>query len=165
MDLATAAIIAKLTSDAVGAIDKIFRGYMDIAKKKEPIAEHAPRKEMAFEDSPQEHAFVAKSMASGHIQQTVTYEDLRAKLKDSDREYIETLSRVIRTYEKQWNIVYEERANLSGLPKAQLTSQLEQLAKDIADPLSKVLRFVEKMGLYLDDHYLVAREVAEGYLK
>ena len=41
--------------------------------------------------------------------------------------------------------------------------QLDLLAREISDPLLKVLAFVEHMGLYLDDHYLAAREIAQKY--
>ena len=46
-----------------------------------------------------------------------------------------------------------------------MDAQLEYLAKQISDPLIRVLQFVERMGLYLDDHYQVARMLAERYLK
>jgi hypothetical protein len=35
----------------------------------------------------------------------------------------------------------------------------------MSDPLIKVLDFVAKMGLYLDDHYMMARNVAQQYLR
>ena len=165
IDLATAAIIAKLTSDAVGVIDKVFRGYFDVVKKKEPTASNVPPPDYAFVDRPNEKAFVAQSRETGVADQAVTYEELSKKLSGGDKEYIETLNRAMKNYERQWLSAYEQRSMASGMDIGKMDAQLEYLAKQISDPLIKVLDFVAGMGLYLDDHYIMARDVAKEYLK
>jgi hypothetical protein len=165
IDLATAAIIAKLTSDAVGAIDKVFRGYIDVVKKKAPDARLVPPPDFVYVDRPEKKAFVAQSRQTGQASQTVTYEQLRNLLKEGDRQYIETLTRAMENYERQWLSAYEQRSMASGMDIGRMDTQLEYLAKQISDPLIKVLDFVAGMGLYLDDHYVMARGVAEQYLK
>jgi hypothetical protein len=165
IDLTTAAVIAKMASDAVGAFDKVFRGYIDVVKKKEPNAQHLPPPDFAYVDNPREKAFVAQSRRTGEAYQTVTYEQLREKLNEGDRQYIETLTRAMENYQRQWNAAFEQRSMASGMEIGRLDSQLEYLAQQMADPLIRVLEFVEKMGLCLDDHYHMARMITQQYLK
>jgi hypothetical protein len=165
IDLATAAVIAKATSDAVGAFDKMFRGFADVLRKKEPASTNIPPPDFAYVDAPEQNAFVAKSRRTGDIYQTVTYEELCDKLQGSDRQYIETLSQAMKNYEHQWNVVFEQRSMASGMEIGKLDAQLDYLVKQMADPLMKVLAFVERLGLYLDDHYHMARALTQDYLR
>lgn len=164
IELATAALIAKMASDAVSAIDKIFRGYADVVKKKELSPPDIPPPDFAYVNDSERNAIVAQSRRTGQTYQTVTYEELRNKLDDSDREYIQTLTRAMDNYQRQWNSSYEQRSMASGMDIGRLDTQLDYLARQIADPLVKVLDFVSKMGLYLDDHYIGAREISRRYL-
>jgi hypothetical protein len=153
-----------MASDAVGAFDKVFRGYADILKKKEPTAPQVPPPDFAYVNSPEEAAFVARSRHTGATYQIVTYEELRTKLDVADRQHIETLTRAMENYQKQWNAAFEQKSMASGMDIGKLDAQLEYLSRQIADPLIRVLAFVEKMGLHLDDHYHMARMVTEEYL-
>ena len=162
IELATAALIAKLVSDSVGAFDKIVRAYVDVLERKK---RHLPPPDLAFEDSPEENAFVSRSRSTGETYQTVTYEELCNRLNDSDLKHIETLTQSMENYQNQWNAAYEERSMSTGKDIGRLDSQLEFLARQMADPLVKVLDFVEKMGLRLDDHYLTARNISQNYLE
>ena len=165
VDLATAALIAQMTSDAVGAFDKMFRGLADFMRKKEPSASTVPPPDFAYVDAPDQKAFVAKSRHTGDVYQTVTYDELCNKLQGGDRQYIETLSQAMKNYERQWNSVYEQRSMASGMEVGRLDAQLDYLVKQMADPLTKVLAFVERLGLYLDDHYQMARTLTEDYIR
>lgn len=164
VDLATAALIAKMASDAVGAFDKIFRGYKDFIEEKQPASSSVPPPDFSFVNSPHEDAFVARSRSTGQTYQKVTYDELCKSLNDDDRQHIETLTRVIVNYQKQWNTAFEERAMASGKDIGRLDAQLDYLVRQMADPLVKALNFVEKMGLQLDDHYIAARNLTEKYL-
>ncbi|WP_034859726.1 hypothetical protein [Sinorhizobium sojae] len=164
IDLATATVIAKMASDAVGAFDKIFRGFADVVAKKEPTAPHVPPPDFVYIDSPEQKAFVAKSRKTGATYQTVTYQTLCETLSGGDREYIETLTRAMENYQRQWNSAFEQRSLASGMDVGRMDAQLDYLARQIADCLIKVLDFVGKMGLHLDDHYSMARHVAGKYL-
>jgi len=164
IDLATAALIAKMASDAIGAFDKVFRGYADFLKKKEPSAPNVPPPDFAYVDAPKQKAFVAQSRQTGATYQTVTYDELCNKLNASDRQYIETLSQAMRNYELQWNAATLQRSMASGMDIGRLDAQLDYLVKQMADPLLKVLTFVEKMGLHLDDHYQITRQLTEQYI-
>lgn len=165
IDLSTAGIIAKLVGDAVGAIDKIYRGYADFNKMKYKSDSIERPPDLNYLDSPDQKAFVAKSLRTGDVFQKVSYDDLCKKLTGQDLEYIETLTRAMENYEKQWLSVYEQRSMAAGLELARLDTQLDYLAKQIADPLKRVLEFIEKMGLWLSDHYLRARDIANEYLE
>ena len=67
-------------------------------------------------------------------------------------------------YQKQWTSIYSEMPMASGLQRAQLEQQLDYVAKQMMDPLVKILDFVRAIGLHLDDHYMMARSLAEEYL-
>jgi hypothetical protein len=165
IDLANAALIAKMASDAVAAFDKIFRGYADFLKKKEPAALNIPPPDLSYVDLPKQNAFVAQSRQTGATSQKVTYEELCNKLNDSDRQYIKTLTQAMENYERQWTAAYEQRSMATGMDVGRLDSQLDYIVRQMADPLVKVLTFVERMGLCLDDHYLVARNLTELYIR
>jgi hypothetical protein len=75
-----------------------------------------------------------------------------------------TLTQAMENYQRQWNAVFEQKSLASGMDIGRLDSQLNYLARQISDPLIKVLEFISKMGLYLDDHYMMARMVAEKYI-
>lgn len=165
IELAAAATIAKLASDAVTAIDKMFRGYADFTKRKTPAGNDAPPPDFSYVDRPDAQAFVAASRQTGAVYQTVTYQELAARLSEEDRAYIAALNAAMSSYQRQWNSVYEQRAIAGiGLETAKIDAQLDHLAKQVSDPLIKVIDFVQKMGLGLDDHYHVARQIAREYL-
>lgn len=163
IDLVTAGIIAKLASDAVGAIDKMFRGYADFVKKREPSETDVPPHDFTFANSPGQNAIVAQT-PTGEARQTVTYPQLSERLNKGDLDYIEALSQAMENYQRQWNAAYKQRSMASGMEIGKLDAQLDYLAKEISDPLIRVLGFVEKMGLQLDDHYLAARDLAKEYV-
>ncbi|MEA3052776.1 MAG: hypothetical protein QOG72_1679 [Sphingomonadales bacterium] len=164
IDLAAAALAAGLVADAVGTFDILFRGWKDVVEKKEPDARHIPPPDFAYADDPEKRAIVARSRKSGAVYQSVTYEKLTERLSKGDREYIATLTNALEDYQRQWNLVFSQRPMAGGLELARLDSQLNYLAREIANVLLKVLAIVEKMGLRLDDHYLMARNVAAEYL-
>jgi DNA polymerase I-like protein with 3'-5' exonuclease and polymerase domains len=108
---------------------------------------------------------VAQSRKTGKADQTVTYKELGERLNTGDRQYIETLTQAMENYQRQWDTAYQQKSLASGMDIGRMDAQLEYLAKQISDPLIRLLEFVEKMGLHLDDHYLAARMLAEDYLK
>jgi hypothetical protein len=163
IDWQTASYIAGVAANAVSSIDKIYRGYADFFKKKEPDL-GAPAPDFSIRNSPGEQALVATSLHTGATYQKITYEDLCAKLAPTDRAYIQTLSRSLENYERQWNAAYEAKSLASGMDVGRYDAQLDYLARQISDPLLKVLEFIEHMGLWLDDHYLAARHIAEEYV-
>lgn len=164
IDLPTAALIASTIGNAVTAIDKMYRGYADFFKKKTPNI-HAPPPDFSIQNSTAEGAVVATSLHTGANSQKVTYEELRSKLNPNDRAYVETLSQALESYEKQWQAAYLAKSMASGMDVGRLDAQLAYLSKQIAEPLLRVLEFVERMGLWLDDHYLAARDIAKEYVK
>ena len=161
IDLAAAALIAKATSDAVGAFDKIYRGFSDFVKNRKKTKNELPPLDFAYVDAPGDQAFVAKSRHTGGVFQTVTYAELCEKLDGSDLEHITALSKAMKNYEHQWNTVAEQRSMASGIEIARLDAQMEYVSEQIAQTLKRVLAFVERMGLVLDDHYTVARSLAD----
>jgi hypothetical protein len=164
IDWQTASYIAGVAANAVTSIDKIYRGYADFSKKKE-AATGAPPPDFSIQNKPGEKALVATSLQTGQTYQTITYQDLCAKLVPSDRAYIQALSQSLENYEKQWNSAFLAKSLASGMDIGRYDAQLDYLALQISEPLLKVLDFVERMGLWLDDHYLAARYIAQGYVQ
>ena len=148
IDIQTAGLIAKIVSDAIGSFDKIFRGYIDVVMRK-TRAGNLPPPHFVYVNSPEQSAFLAKSQRTGDIRRKVTYDQLCKALNDSDLEYIQALSQAMENYQQQWNSVYVQRSMAGDIQQARMDTQLEYLAKQIADPLIKVLGFIEKMGLSL----------------
>jgi hypothetical protein len=167
IDWQTASIIAGVASSAVTSIDKIYRGYADFFNsKKKGAAKPTPEPDLSIQNKPNENALVVTSLHGGQPIQTITYQDLRAKLTSADDAYIQTLSQSLDNYEKQWNSAYLAKSLASGMDVGRYDAQLDHLARQISDPLLKVLDFVEqRMGLPLDDHYLAARDIAKDYVK
>jgi len=163
LDWQTVSLIAGIVSNSVGSIDKIYRGYADFLKEKKGDVFEFPPDFQYTEDS-KAGAFVATSRQTGVVYQKITYEELRQKLNPGDRQYVEGLSDALNNYAKQWSSAYLARSMASGMDVGRYDAQLEFLAKQIADPLLKVLNFVESMGMSLDDHYLAARDIAKSYL-
>jgi hypothetical protein len=165
IELAAAATIARLVSDAVGSLDKIFRGYADFVKREERAVGDAPPPDYAYQDSPGDKAIVARSRDTGQVYQTVTYQELATRLGPQDLKYIRDLCEVMEAYQAQWSRVFKQKplAGL-GLESARLDGQLDHLARQISETLKNILSFVERTGLHLDDHYHVARQIADQYL-
>lgn len=164
MDIGTVSLVAAAIGNAITSIDKLYRGYADFLKSRKGGVFDAPP-DFNYRDKPEEKAFVATSRRTGQEYQKVTYDELRAKLNDSDRAYVDTLSNALRNLERQWNTAYEDWSMASGMDRGRYEAQLEALAPRIAEPLLNVLKFVEHMGLWLDDHYNAARQIAEAYLQ
>ena len=163
IDWQTASWIAGVAANAVSSIDKLYRGYADFFNKKQPTV-GAPPPDLRIQNNAGEQALVATSVTTGAVSQKVTYDDLRAKLTASDGAYIEALSQSLDNYEKQWNSALVAKSMASGMDVGRY-AQLDYLAREIAKPLAEVLDFVERMGLWLDDHYHAARHIAREYLK
>jgi DNA polymerase I-like protein with 3'-5' exonuclease and polymerase domains len=164
IDWQTVSYVAGALGTAVTSIDKIYRGYADFFKKKVPDAS-APAPDFSIQNRSSENAMVATSLHTGAVYQTVKYEDLRGRLTPTDRAHIEALSQALENYEKQWNAAVVAKSMASGMDVGRYDAQLDYLAKQISAPLLQVLSFVERMGLFLDDHYLAARSIATEYLK
>jgi hypothetical protein len=164
IDWQTSSYIAAVVANAVTSIDKLYRGYADFFKRMK-ADEPTPEPDLRIQNKPDERAFVSTSLHTGATQQSVTYEALRARLESRDRAYVETLGQALDNYEKQWNAAFLAKSMASGMDVGRYDAQLDYLAKQIADPLLKVLDFVEHMGLGLDDHYLAARRIAKEYMK
>jgi hypothetical protein len=125
IELATAALIAKMASDAVGAIDKVFRGYADVVKKKQSTSSYIPPPDYAYVDKPNQSAFVAESRKTGQTYQTVTYQQLSQKLNDGDQRHIEALTQAMENYERQWQAAFVQKSLASGMDIGRMDAQLE----------------------------------------
>lgn len=163
IDLQTASAISSIVGSAITSIDRMYRGYADYFKKSLP-GEMVPSPSFTIQNRSSEGVIVATTTDETVELQKVTYEELRARLAERDLGYVDTLERALKNYEAQWNSAYLSRSMASGMDVGRYEAQLDLVAKEISDPLLRVLAFVERMGLQLDDHYLAAREIAQKYV-
>src|SRR5438093_1348033 len=133
IDWQTASYIAGVLGTAVASIDKLYRGYADFFKKKVSDI-RAPAPDFNIQNRPSENAMVATSLHSGAVSQTITYEELRARLTPTDRVHIEALSQALENYEKQWNSALLAKSMASGMDVGRYDAQLDYLAKQISAP-------------------------------
>lgn len=165
IDWQTASYIAGTVGSAVAAIDKMYRGYADFFEDRKSAPNvAAPPPYFSIQNSVDDGAIIAKSLHTGQVYQKVTYDELRAKLNLTDRAHIEMLSQALDNYGRQWDSALLAKSMSSGMDVGRYEAQLEYLAKEIASPLLRVLQIVETLGLYLDDHYIAARDIASKYI-
>jgi DNA polymerase I-like protein with 3'-5' exonuclease and polymerase domains len=164
IDWLVASQVASVAANAVASLDKMYRGYADFFEKRDATV-GAPEPSFKIQDKPAEKAIVASWVHSGETAQKITYQELATKLSPSDLAHIETFSRSLENYQKQWDSAYEAKSLASGMDVGRLDAQLDYIARQMSEPLLKVLDFVEHMGLLLDDHYLAARQIAQKYTK
>lgn len=162
IDLATAATMAKVLADGVGAFDKIFRGLNEFISKRKVDTSGAPPPDLSYRNEPGQKALVAISQNTGEVRHTVTYDDLLSRVSPEEAAHVKALSQAISLYARQWDAITQEIPLASGLHRAQLEGQLDKVAKDMAGPLSEVLDFIERIGFFLDDHYHVARHITRS---
>jgi hypothetical protein len=146
MDWQTVSFISGAVGNAIASIDKIYRGYADYLKTKKPNVFDQPP-DLSYQNKPDESAFVATSRQTGQVYQKVTYKELESKLNESDRAYIDTLNSALSNLERQWSTTYEDWSVSAGMDRGRYESQLDMLAPRIADPLLRILKFIEQMGL------------------
>jgi len=164
MDRQTASVIAAAASDAINSVDQIYRSYADYLKEKTgAVREYPP--DFRYLNNPEEKAFVAASRRSGAEHQKVSYQELCEKLSGSDKHYVETLDAALSDLGTRWNATYKAWSQAEGAKRKKYQTELDELAPLIADPLIRILDFVQKMGLWLDDHYVFARQIGQAYLK
>lgn len=94
--------------------------------------------------------------------QTVSADELAQKVDPSDLRLIKTYESKMNTYYDLWEKVYEEKdMSNDALANARTQKQLEKLVLGMRGELLGILRFLEKIGVHLDDHYMHIRHLIE----
>ncbi len=97
------------------------------------------------------------------IVKTITAKDF-ASLSESDRKHIMVLEKSLQNNYDLWAEVYPYR-NSSGdrMVDAKTNQQLKQIVLDMKDDLNGILGYLQSMGIYLDDHYVMFRDVVNRF--
>jgi hypothetical protein len=161
IDLLAASQIASIAGNAVSIIDKMYTQFVAFAKKEGDVEPHPPS--ICIQDAPLSDALETKK-TDGKVLQRITYTELAAKLDPSDLTYIRAREKSLRNYQAQWEAIYPDLSASSSDERARLNIKLKNIAQDMSSDLSAILGFLEKrLGVFLDDHYLAVRDIAETY--
>lgn len=158
VDVATISAIVGLAASSVGLIDKITDSYLKFWGRDSGVPKEHRSKIVAGEDG--------KSLirlVHGQEAQRVTYQEMTKRLSEDDLSYIRALEKSMKTHKSVWEGAYPQLASeVNPVAKAKIKAQLDDVAEDMGKDLQKILTFVEKTGLYLDDHYYAISSIANG---
>lgn len=155
MDPGTITAAIGAASAAVGLIDKI-------ADQVERFLTDKPDPEIPKEHRMKIEARGSELVAREHGEEQVITADDFAKLPEEDLEYIKVLEVSMKNHFTLWSKVYPQR-NVSADPlvNAKVDQQLQGLVSEMRDDLNGVLKFLESLGLSLDDHYMRIRHLVD----
>lgn len=96
--------------------------------------------------------------------QSIKPEQFEEKLKTEDLEHINTLAKSLENLYRQWQEIYPKRNSYSRPEQNKRVQQkLDELAKEVAKDLGRIVRYLDKLDFELDDHYRNYRDVADEY--
>ena len=151
------AFITTATS-AVGLFDKIADQVKRFIKKENPQTT-PPEHSMKIEK--EDNSMVSKR--HGVVEQRITGQQLE-QLPDNMLSHIKTLERSMQNYYAIWSSTYPQLPLLSDpIQKAKVEASLRQEVLSMKNDLERILKFIEKCGFWLDDHYLEIRDALETY--
>ena len=112
------------------------------------------------------HSLTIKSNGSGisaiehgKVVKTITGTDLE-KLPDAERKHILVYEKSLQNHYDLWAQVYPYRdASADPIVNAKVNQQLKEIIIAMKGDLNGILGFLESMGIYLDDHYLMFRDL------
>jgi hypothetical protein len=145
--------LAVLTSvsTSLGVIDKVS-GQIDRFVKKQPD----PPVERPHSVIAQQTGDTIRFMKSGVPEERITAAEMD-QLDPQSRQLITAIEQSMTQQFDRWTLLYPKRNSTDLLENAQVNTELDQLAKGMCEDLGKLLSFLEKMGKYLEDHYLTVR--------
>jgi len=103
------------------------------------------------------------SRRHGIVEQRIDGDQLQ-KLPDNMLSHIKTLEKSMQNYYAIWSSTYPQLPLLSDpVQKAKVEAALRQEVLAMKNDLERILKFIEKCGFWLDDHYLEIRDALENY--
>jgi DNA polymerase I-like protein with 3'-5' exonuclease and polymerase domains len=157
VDIATITAAIAAATSGVGLIDKIADQISRfIRKDPTPVVP----KEYRMKISKEGDTMVSK--IHGQENQRITFEDF-AKLPESDLRHIKVLEKSMENHYAIWASVYPTLAlAVDPIAKAKTEQQLKGIIADMKGDLEGILNFIEKLGFYLDDHYMYVRDTVRS---
>jgi hypothetical protein len=159
MVLAEVAAVAGILGNAANIIDKIYGRFFERKTGKPPPAGLEPEHSGLIRNDPAQGALVVTHRGTEWAR--VTYDELGQRLSSQDMRHIKTREKVMNQLYEQWEATYPTLATeMNPIRKKQLEQQLDEVTDSLGKELDKVLGFITKSGLMLDDHYQVFHDIA-----
>jgi hypothetical protein len=158
MDIATATGVITTATAAVNLFDKVADQLVRFIRK-EPTPPGPPKEHQFKIDGAGSEL---KVEAHGQTIQVLRGEDLKNLPEDYYR-HITTLEASVRRYYDVWEQVYPHRDDGDLVTNAKINNQLRDLALKMKDDLAGIIDFLQSIGVQLDDHYMIYRDVIRRY--
>lgn len=98
------------------------------------------------------------------LEETITPEQFEDRLKPEDREHINTLAEAMENHYQQWRKIYPKHGSYARpAQNKKVEQQLDELVKEVAQELGQIVRYLDRLGFTLDDHYQRYRDLADQY--
>ncbi|HRB16650.1 MAG TPA: hypothetical protein PK224_12725 [Nitrospira sp.] len=155
------AALITATKGAVDIFDKVAGQVKSVLTKRS--------KEVAGDDDQWRYKIGSDAAATSiivkqdnRVVQTLKGDELAKMLSPSDLRLIKTYESKMSEYYDLWEKVYEEKdASNDALANAKTEKQLNKLIAKMRDELLGILRFLEQIGVHLDDHYMQIRHLVQ----
>lgn len=158
MDLVTAGAVITTATAAVNLFDKVAGQVVRfISRTSEPPG---PPKEFNFQVGGSGNELEVRT--HGRVIQVIRVEELK-NLPADFLEHIQTYERAVKRNYDIWKQVYPHRDDGSLIENAKINNQLNDLALRMKDDLTGIIDFLQSIGVQLDDHYLIYRDVIRRY--
>jgi hypothetical protein len=155
-----------LAIETIAAVSSAIHLVDGMSREFEQFSTNAPPqipKEYGYQISGTANHESLVTTIQGQELQRVTYNELATKLTSEDLDHIRTLETSMNNYYQQWKGLYPTLA-LETDPKAkdQKERQIDSLiVSGMGRDLGRIISFIERCGLSLDDHYVRVRDLAE----
>lgn len=152
--------IITIATSAFGLFDKIADQVKRFVKKEPPTVVTPDYKMILEQDL--DGSLVSK--VYGSVVQKKTYKDLEQALDEKDLIHIKTLEKSMQNYYSIWSSTYPQLSTfIDPVQKAKVELSLRNEVLDMKKDLERILKFIEKCGFELDDHYRGIREALSDY--
>ena len=100
----------------------------------------------------------------GRVPQTITADDLKKQLTPADYNHIKTLEESMQEHYRIWQSIYPKRnSSPDPLKNREAHEIISRLILDMEGDLNGIIKFVESLGLRLDDHYMHIRDLVARF--
>lgn len=152
--------IITVATSAIGLFDKIADQVKRFVKNEPPTVATPDYKMILEQDL--DGSLVSK--VQGSVVRKKTYKDLEQALDEGDLIHIKTLEKSMQNYYEIWSATYPQLSTfIDPIQKAKVEISLRNEVLAMKKDLERILKFIEKCGFELDDHYRGIREALSDY--
>jgi len=153
------AALVTATKGTVDLFDKIAGQIKSVLTKRPKEAEGGDDR-WRFKIGAQEGNIVVSQ--DNRTIQTITGKQMGLVLGPSDLALVQTYESKMNEYFSLWQKVYEEKdMSNDALANAKTDAQLRKLILKMKNELLGILKFLEHLGIHLDDHYMNIRHLVQ----